>query len=722
MTIRLSNDPRPVPSPAKPEEADVQRSGPDATPGDASPSAPATATGAPPAPDPAATTPAREGTTPAAVAPPQDGRVVDESARTPAPVEPDADQAVLDNVQREFEARFEILAGHPDLFEEAVVMSFGADHDKDAAEAFRARAADGDFSWLPDLSFDDGAGLAGARGRYDEGRNTIFLDRALASDRPSLVEAYTRQAGRHIGTSVNPRGAAGSIVEYFDFFVNPYTDAHVERYLAAEAADTGAPPFGLEMFGYGSAPAESGAVAFADDMPGFVNGAIGTPPEVGELREGGGANFLNPGWLAMVGDAVRRNGGLGTAEDGFLAFSKEFGFVRLRNTGLSPEQNRQLAAMSLQTGWAVEELLTRTGDSSFLDPKIGEWADGFIDRYANEFQDFLADPTKNGISVSDGKRKYHLEYNEKAGGFVSYYFKKSGGFRGWVQKNFEYIMYGVGAVATVLTAGGYAAIAGAVSSAASAAFSYVATGTLKASQAIGAAVSGLGAMVGFTATQAVAANAAATIGGDLADDGDLDMEPEQIVAQFTPLLQGLPGGTVVDHAVREGLEILADLASGKQISAGHLVDALAPLVLEMPEGDTRDKLEGIAKQVDGGNLSAREVAEAIKPLFGSLTGDPRSDGMIYQTLDILADAIDSKDVSATSVLNALEGFFLESMEGTTTGRILSAVAEAGAHAADGDFGGAEAWDLFSGVTGLEGEDLLDFVFSSDESPAEERAA
>ena len=78
----------------------------------------------------------------------------------------------------------------------------------------------------------------------------------------------------------------------------------------------------------------------------YILGAIIIDPKVnelaGELFKANANNFSVNEWRAVVEQAILSNGGLGNSEDGFLAWSKDGHFVRLRNTNITPEQNQSL--------------------------------------------------------------------------------------------------------------------------------------------------------------------------------------------------------------------------------------------------------------------------------------------------------------------------------------------------------------------------------------------
>lgn len=490
------------------------------------------------------------------------------------------------------DARFTALAHDKDRWHEAMQAVLGDSYDADRAGAFRHRAADGDLAWIPELQRADGEPLD---------------------------------------------------AKVLDAYLDPNGDPRSELYRSQPPANESAPPVGLEAFAYGSGDVP---LIRSDDQPAYVNGAVGTPPQVAQIAKAGQANFTSQAWLQEVAGAVQANGGLGDSENGFLAFSKDHGFVRLRNTGLSPEQNRQLAAMSLQMGWPVEDLPSRTDDNGLADPKVAQWADEFVGQYAEQFQRFAADPRNNPIKLRSGKRRYVFEFNEKAGAFVSYNYKKSGGLRGWVQNNFESIMKVLGPVADfgwVIPGVGW--IASAAARTLQTAASWIATGKVKAQQLV-ATVGGWFMGPGASATTKGVLASANSV-ANVIDTGKLDARA--VVGAISPWI-GTTGDAVLDHAVKQGLSITAQVVDGQKLSARQLYSALAPLLFQLPDGSARRQLEQLARQIDGGALTAEQAAQRIQPLLDGVTGDPSLDALLRDSLELVAIGIDTKKIGAQALL------------------------------------------------------------------------
>ncbi|MFZ4576004.1 MAG: hypothetical protein ACOYN0_16565 [Phycisphaerales bacterium] len=188
-------------------------------------------------------------------------------------------------------------------------------------------------------------------------------------------------------------------------------------------------PVGFPSLPYGSNPAAA-LVPTPAERPEF-KGGIGTPPEVGQMANAGVGNMLNPAWQEAVANAAAANGGLGNAQDGYLAFSAEFGFVRLNNPNLTPEQNRRLAEISLSTGWPIEKTPANAEEAG---AKAQESAEKFITKYDSEFADFAKDPS-NGISVKEGKTRFRFDVDPQTGLGITRIQKRHGGLRGLIESN-----------------------------------------------------------------------------------------------------------------------------------------------------------------------------------------------------------------------------------------------------------------------------------------------
>lgn len=187
-------------------------------------------------------------------------------------------------------------------------------------------------------------------------------------------------------------------------------------------------------------PIQQGNLLFHGNAPFFVHGALIIPVEVnaaaGQLFEAHGANIANQEWQQVVAVAAQANGGIGNDQEGYLAWSKEGHFVRMYNPSLSPEHNRRLAEMSLQGGFAVEDLPSRWEDIKPDDQQIHQKLEEFLNNYETSFQKFIEDPAA-GLQLKDGRHHYLMQHDPESGYTFSKHYKMPGGVRGWLMKNMK---------------------------------------------------------------------------------------------------------------------------------------------------------------------------------------------------------------------------------------------------------------------------------------------
>ena len=210
-------------------------------------------------------------------------------------------------------------------------------------------------------------------------------------------------------------------------------DLNIQTPAANESA---APPL-LEAFEYNATEINNSHLMIGNSNKSYISASLGTVPEAGQMFQAGVANMGNPAWRELVADAVSRNGGLGTSELGYLAFSKDNGFVRYSNSTFSPEQNRRLAAISLQLGFAIEDLPSRCTDGAPTQ-KLNDWVESFLSKHEEAFVAFLNNPAQ-GYQVKDGRRLYQAGIDPQSGLMLSMHQKLHGGIRGWVQKHLNWL-------------------------------------------------------------------------------------------------------------------------------------------------------------------------------------------------------------------------------------------------------------------------------------------
>jgi hypothetical protein len=405
-------------------------------------------------------------------------------------------------------------------------------------------------------------------------------------------------------------------------------------YLAKEQAHTETVPQllqGFENSTYNSTPINEAPLLFNSEKE-YIVASLGTPPEVAQLHQAGIANVLNPEWQAFVQDAITRNGGLGNSEDGFLAFSEDYGFVRLRNPNLTPEQNRELAAMSLELGMPVEKLPSRTSESSATDPKTNNWVDGFIAKHHEQLEKFLADPSQ-GYKVKDGKRRYQMDFDEKSGRAVSYYYKKASGLRGFVQKNLKGIIKTIdfitGAkffkkipiVGEVLNAmNPLSDLKFLAAGIASGKFDWATFGKTKIAQLQTALSVAFPPAAPLIAAGATALNA----GIDWASTGKLKFSATDIYNLATNFIPGVGKFLSQNQFLNQALQMGVEAIDTGKVSAQSLWGAIQPHITNSfdilkPNADGTPSAwsnmsDLIAETIDTGKISASELYERIKEL------------------------------------------------------------------------------------------------------------
>jgi hypothetical protein len=622
-----------------------------------------------------------------------------------------------EDIEHSIQEKLRALAGDEHRFNEALQLTFGKSYDANTAYYLRKALAEGDFDALPKLEAIDPAASSRNRVGYDAESRTLRVDATELASAPAEVErAYATQVFASLSNRlhVDAKPAVGGGQELFERYLDPTVDPKLELYRAQPPADETAPPVGLEPFAYGTGDVP---LVQLEDPPENIAGAVGTPPEVAEIAKAGAANFTSPEWMQLVAKAVAANGGLGDSEYGFLAYSENYGFVRLRDLGLTPEQNRQMAAMSLQMGWSIEDLPTRRSENGLVDPKANAKIVAFVDEYAQAFQAWVQDPKANAIKLKDGKRRYVLELNEKAERFVSYSFKKQGGLRGWVQDHMQGIAKVLGPIANfgwVIPAYGW--IASAAARTLQTGAGWIATGKLKAQQVV-STVAGWFMPAGTQASAStVAGFAAANAAAEVIDTGKLSAH--SVVGVIKPMLGDLPGDVVIDHAVRQGLDVLAGVIDTGKLSARDLYSALAPLVFELPNGPAKQQLAKLAQLIDGGRLSAADALAQVKPLIDSVTGDPRTDGLLRDAFGVLAGAIDDGTFSAEEVLQAAANYVGDRLNGIPGHESIYDMLEIATHYYDtGKFDSQAGKEFFADLTGVTLLELRARIFGRREKRA-----
>ena len=221
----------------------------------------------------------------------------------------------------------------------------------------------------------------------------------------------------------------------------PTKNPRLRAYFQQASAKLDIPPH-WSTIPYGSAPLNSPSLETKGMTQEQIAAKILLTPQdsttASHLSRAGLAHFKNPDWLRLVESAATTNGGLGSSEHGFLAWSKE-GFIRLRNLNLSPEQNRRVAEVSLTLGVPVEDLAaTQHKSPSFTTREVSASVENFLSKFERELTSFVQNPA-DGIAFREGRHHYELAYTKDSPLPVSHYYKKARGLKRYAQKLLPYV-------------------------------------------------------------------------------------------------------------------------------------------------------------------------------------------------------------------------------------------------------------------------------------------
>lgn len=429
--------------------------------------------------------------------------------------------------------------------------------------------------------------------------------------------------------------------------------AVLAEYFSKARANEAARITGFEGLAYGSTPPIPEVLDTAASDKIYIVGALKMSPEVRKIAEAGIGNMFSPEWQQAVKAAADLNGGMGDSEQGFLAYSSEHGFVRLRHPGLTPEQNRKLAAISLQTGWPIERLPCRKGEDCPPggDPKMDEWVNEFIGKYEKELTAFIESKGQDPIEVKDGSRnRYKLEFNEEAGRVVSYQFRKAGGAMGWAQKNMSWLkpVLDVASVAAAMLgqpeicAGIRALEVGAMATA---------NGKFSGSTLAGLASAAV-PISGLSLMQQGLAAGLANAAGDVIDHGRIG--PNSIAGLVTPFIPGLTGDNTLDEILVGATRTLGHAAADQRLGFADFIGMVGPALL-----GANPTPESIARNLQSGRLPMDQFGGLLKDFIRRFVDDPNEMQVIRNGLQVLAHAIDSKRIDPARALAALQPYFEE---------------------------------------------------------------
>lgn len=154
-------------------------------------------------------------TTPPPLPPPPGGnggpRRVGSFGQQTNSVDSQAQQAIRSSFQNQFRK----AASNEASFHAVMRESFGANYDKAAAEGFRRRALNGDFSWMPRVEFRSNETLQGGKGAYDSSSNVIYLNENLKHDPALGAKVLAEETGHFLDAKLNKADSPGDEGEMF---------------------------------------------------------------------------------------------------------------------------------------------------------------------------------------------------------------------------------------------------------------------------------------------------------------------------------------------------------------------------------------------------------------------------------------------------------------------------------------------------------------------------
>jgi hypothetical protein len=126
-----------------------------------------------------------------------------------------AEKEAIRQIQGSFEKQFSQLAGDKNKFDSLMKEVYGDNYDAAAAESFRQRALNGDYSWLPKIEFQSEAVLRGGNGAYDSSRNVVYINDKFLCDPTRAAKVYSEEVGHFLDTKLNKTDTVGDEGEYF---------------------------------------------------------------------------------------------------------------------------------------------------------------------------------------------------------------------------------------------------------------------------------------------------------------------------------------------------------------------------------------------------------------------------------------------------------------------------------------------------------------------------
>jgi hypothetical protein len=118
-------------------------------------------------------------------------------------------------IQTRFPQQFSAVAGDKQRFDELMRQTYGSGYDATAAESFRQKALDGDYSWLPSVEFRNDTTLRGGNGAFDASQNTVLINERFLGDPDRAAAIYAEEVGHFLDTQIKRQDTVGDEGEMF---------------------------------------------------------------------------------------------------------------------------------------------------------------------------------------------------------------------------------------------------------------------------------------------------------------------------------------------------------------------------------------------------------------------------------------------------------------------------------------------------------------------------
>lgn len=124
-------------------------------------------------------------------------------------------QVAANGIQQEFQDQFKAMASDKEKFHALMKEVYGENYNAEAAESFRQKALNNDFSWMPPIEFRDEQSMQGGNGAYDSERGVVYINERFL-DHPELAaKVYMEEVGAYLDTQLKSGDTQGDEGELF---------------------------------------------------------------------------------------------------------------------------------------------------------------------------------------------------------------------------------------------------------------------------------------------------------------------------------------------------------------------------------------------------------------------------------------------------------------------------------------------------------------------------